>query len=65
LTDPEPGSRLRIESEEGSTMASDGLWRTLGKVANVIGILWALAALGVLGYFGCLGLSAIQLSRGG
>jgi hypothetical protein len=31
-------------------MPSDGIWRTLAKVANLIGILWALAAVGLLGY---------------
>ena len=32
-------------------MPSHGIWPTLGKIANVIGIVWALVALGVLGYY--------------
>lgn len=43
-------------------MPSNGIWPTLAKVANLIGIVWALVALGVLGYFLSLG---IQLVRHG
>jgi len=44
-------------------MPSDRIWRTLGKAANLIGIVWALAALGVLGYFLSLGIQLLR--RGG
>ena len=43
-------------------MPSHGIWPILGKIANVIGIVWALVALGVLGYFVSL---SIPLVRGG
>jgi hypothetical protein len=43
-------------------MAADGIWRTLGRLANVIGIVGALVALGLVGYFASLG---IQLLRHG
>jgi hypothetical protein len=41
-------------------MPSSGIWPTLGKVANVIGIVWALVALGVLGYFASLGIQVVR-----
>jgi hypothetical protein len=41
-------------------MPSDQVWRILGKVANVIGIVWVLAALGFLGYFVSLGLQVVR-----
>ncbi len=41
-------------------MPSDQIWRTLGKVANVIGIVWALAALGFLAYFLSLGIQVVR-----
>jgi hypothetical protein len=41
-------------------MPSDGTWRTLTKVANVIGVVWALAALGLLGYFASLGVQILR-----
>ncbi len=41
-------------------MPADGIWRTLGRVANIIGIIGALVALGLVGYFATLG---IQLMR--
>ena len=43
-------------------MALDGTWRTLGRAANIIGIVGALVALGLVGYFACL---ALQLVRHG
>ena len=43
-------------------MPSSGIWRALALVANVIGIVGALAALGLVGYFASLG---IQLVRHG
>ena len=43
-------------------MPSGGLWRILGRVANIIGIIVALVALGLVGYFASLG---IQLMRHG
>lgn len=43
-------------------MPADGIWRTLGRLANVIGIVAALVALGLIGYFASLG---IQLVRPG
>jgi hypothetical protein len=41
-------------------MASNGIWRTLERVANVIGIIWVLAALGLLGYFARMGLALLH-----
>ena len=41
-------------------MSSDGTWQILAKVANAIGVLWALAALGVLGYFASLGIQVLR-----
>jgi len=41
-------------------MPSDRIWPTLAKVANLIGIVWALLALGVLGYFLSLGIQVIR-----
>jgi hypothetical protein len=43
-------------------MSADGIWRTLERLANVIGIVGALVALGLMGYFASLG---IQLVRHG
>ena len=43
-------------------MPSDRLWNSLVRLANVIGIVGALAALGLVGYFASLG---IQLVRHG
>ena len=43
-------------------MPTDGIWRAVARVANVIGIIVALAALGLVGYFATLGL---QLMRHG
>ncbi len=44
-------------------MPSDRIWPTLAKVANLIGIVWAVAALSVLGYFLILGIQLVR--RGG
>ena len=41
-------------------MPSGGIWPTLAKVANAIGVIWALAALGVLGYFANLGIQVLR-----
>jgi hypothetical protein len=43
-------------------MPTHGMWTTLGRLANIIGIGGALAALALIGYFACLG---IQLVRHG
>jgi hypothetical protein len=43
-------------------MLAHGMWTTLGRLANILGIVGALAALGLIGYFACLG---IQLVRHG
>jgi hypothetical protein len=43
-------------------MSADGIWRTLERLANIIGLVGALAAVGVVGYFVSLG---IQLLRHG
>ena len=32
-------------------MATDGIWRALGWLANIVGVLIALLALGVIAYF--------------
>jgi hypothetical protein len=41
-------------------MPFDGIWPTLAKVANAIGVIWVLMALGVLGYFANLGIQVLQ-----
>jgi hypothetical protein len=41
-------------------MPSNGIWPTLAKVANVIGIVWALVALALLGYFASLGIQVVR-----
>jgi UPF0716 family protein affecting phage T7 exclusion len=41
-------------------MASGDIWRTLEKVATVIGIVWTLAALVLLGYFASLGFHLVR-----
>jgi hypothetical protein len=38
-------------------MLADGIWRTLGRLADVIGIIVAVAALGLIGYLASLGSS--------
>jgi hypothetical protein len=43
-------------------MSTDGIWRTLGRLATVVGVVGALVALGLIGYFASLGL---QLMRPG
>ena len=43
-------------------MPADRIWRTLERLAKVIGIVGALVALGLVGYFASLG---IQLLRHG
>ena len=43
-------------------MPAGGIWRTLERLAAVIGIVGALVALGLVGYFASLG---IQLVRHG
>ena len=44
-------------------MPADGIWRILGRLANVIGIIVAVAALGLIGYLASLGLQLMR--RGG
>ena len=41
-------------------MPSDGSWRRLERIANVIGIIVALVALGVIGYFVSLGVQVVR-----
>jgi len=41
-------------------MSADGIWRTAARVANIIGIIVALAALGLVGYLASLGLQAMR-----
>jgi hypothetical protein len=45
-------------------MPAHGLWTTLGRLANIIGIVGALAALGLVGYFACLGLQLVRHGGG-
>lgn len=45
---------------EDQAMPSDRMWPMLAKVANIIGIVWALAALGLLGYFASLGIQIVR-----
>ena len=44
-------------------MPTNGIWRTLRRLANVIGIIGAVAALGLIGYLASLGLQLMR--RGG
>jgi hypothetical protein len=41
-------------------MPTDGIWRTLARVANAIGIIVAVAALGLIGYLASLGLQLMR-----
>ena len=41
-------------------MPADGIWRTLGRLANVIEIVGALVALGLVGYFASLGIQIVR-----
>jgi hypothetical protein len=43
---------------------TDRIWRTLARVANIVGIIVAIAALGLIGYFASLGLQLMQPSGG-
>jgi hypothetical protein len=45
-------------------MPTDGIWRTLARVANVIGIIVAVAALGLIGYLASLGLQLMRQGGG-
>ena len=45
-------------------MPADGIWRTLGRVANVIGIIMAVAALGLIGYLASLGIQVLRHGGG-
>ena len=45
-------------------MSTDGIWRTLGRLANVIGIVGALVALGLIGYFANLGFRLVRHGGG-
>jgi len=44
-------------------MLADRIWRTLERLAKVIGIIVAVAALGLIGYLASLGLQLMR--RGG
>ena len=41
-------------------MPADGIWRTLERLAYVIGIVGALVALGLVGYLASLGLQLVR-----
>jgi hypothetical protein len=41
-------------------MRADRIWRTLGRLANLIGVVASLAALGLVGYFACLGFQVLR-----
>ena len=41
-------------------MPVNGVWRTLGRLANIIGIVGALVALGLVAYFASLGLQLVR-----
>jgi hypothetical protein len=45
-------------------MRANGIWRTLGRLANVIGIIVAVAALGLLGYLASLGIQVLRHGGG-
>jgi hypothetical protein len=46
-------------------MSADRIWPTAARVANIIGIVVALAALGLVGYFASLGLQLVRHGGGG
>jgi hypothetical protein len=41
-------------------MPANGIWRILGRLANVIGVVGALVALGLIGYFASLGIQLVR-----
>jgi hypothetical protein len=43
---------------------TDRIWRTLARVANIVGIIVAIAALGLIGYYASLGLQLMRPSGG-
>ena len=45
-------------------MPANGIWRILGRLANVIGVIVAVAALGLIGYFASLGLQLMRRGAG-
>jgi hypothetical protein len=45
-------------------MSASGIWRALGLVANVIGIIVAVAALGLIGYLASLGIQVLRHGGG-
>jgi hypothetical protein len=45
-------------------MPAYGTWRTLERLANVIGFVGALVALGLVGYFASLGLKLMRHGGG-
>jgi hypothetical protein len=45
-------------------MAADRTWRTLERLAKVIGIVGALVALGLVGYFASLGIQLVRHGSG-
>jgi hypothetical protein len=44
-------------------MPADKIWRTMERLANVIGVIVSVAALGLIGYLASLGLQLMR--RGG
>jgi hypothetical protein len=45
-------------------MPTDGLWRIVAQIANLIGVVAALVALGLVGYFASLGLQLVRHGGG-
>jgi len=45
-------------------MQEHGAWRTIARIANVIGIIVALVALGLVGYFAGLGIQLVRHGSG-
>lgn len=58
---PFGGCKQEVEDE---AMPSDRAWRGLERLANLIGIVAALAALGLVGYFASLGILLVRHSSG-
>ena len=47
---PPKHQNRKVLEEGGRIMATDGIWRVLGWLANIVGVLIALLALGVIAY---------------
>jgi hypothetical protein len=58
---PQIGVRAnQVVEYGGQAMRADGIWHTLGRLANLIGVVASLAALGLVGYFACLGFQVLR-----